>query len=192
MNEFGFMLLSGGLSSRMGSPKALLMIGGETLLERTARAGQDFAERLFSVNDPSIPTPPGYIRVPDLFTECGPMGGLHACLAACRAEALVVAPCDTPGYTKEAARFLQEHYDDALDALILQDETGRTHPLMGVYHKRCLPVFTQCLESGHYKLMRTLSQMHVRSICPPETLGQTLFVNLNTPEEYQLFLRSGK
>lgn len=192
MNDFGFTLLSGGLSSRMGSPKALLVIDNETLLDRIARVGQAFSERLFSVNDPSIPTPPGYIRVPDLFTECGPMGGLHACLTACRAKALVVAPCDAPGYTEETAAFLLEHYEEGLDALILQDKTGRTHPLIGVYHQRCLPVFTQCLENGHYKLMHTLSQMKIRILLPPDSLAETLFINLNTPEEYQQFLRSCK
>lgn len=192
MNNLGFVLLSGGLSSRMGSPKALLMIDGETLLDRTSRIGQVFSERLFSVNDPAIPTPLGYARVPDLFTGCGPMGGLHACLAACRSEALVVAPCDAPGYTREVVDFLIKHYTENLDALILQDETGRTHPLMGVYHKRCLPIFEQCLESGHFKLMRTLSQMHTRSILPPDTLGQMLFLNLNTPEDYQQFIHRNK
>lgn len=192
MNDLGFMLLSGGLSSRMGKPKALLTIGSETLLERTARAGQIFSERLFSVNDPSIPTPHGYTRVPDVYAQCGPMGGLHACLSVCRSQALVVAPCDAPGYTQEAVRFLLEHYEEELDALILQDRTGRAHPLMGIYHKRCLPVFTKCLENGHLKLMHTLSQMNIRSVVPSESLSQTLFINLNTPQEYQAFLRSGK
>ena len=73
----GFLLMSGGHSSRMGTPKALLDIGGETLLSRIARAGAAFPERILSVNDPSIPTPEGFARVEDVYTDCGPMGGLR-------------------------------------------------------------------------------------------------------------------
>ena len=92
----GFLLMSGGHSSRMGTPKALLDIGGETLLSRIARAGAAFPERILSVNDPSIPTPEGFARVEDVYTDCGPMGGLHAALKA--------ASCDALGYGGLAAR----------------------------------------------------------------------------------------
>ena len=57
MAKIGFLLLSGGKSSRMGMPKALLEIGGRTLLETVALAGNGFEERILSANDPDIPTP---------------------------------------------------------------------------------------------------------------------------------------
>ena len=86
--ELGFLLMSGGHSSRMGSAKALLMVDGMPLAERIARGGADFAERIFSVNDPAIPTPEGFSRVHDIYQDCGPMGGLHACLSAAKADAV--------------------------------------------------------------------------------------------------------
>ena len=116
MARIGFLLLSGGKSSRMGTPKALLEINGETLLEAVARAGEGFEERILSVNDPSIPTPEGFIRVSDIYPGCGPMSGLHAALLETDCDALVTAPCDTPHYSKALAEYLAQQYDPEFDA----------------------------------------------------------------------------
>ena len=42
MARIGFLLLSGGRSKRMGSHKALLDIGGKTLLDMVAQASEGF------------------------------------------------------------------------------------------------------------------------------------------------------
>ena len=96
MAKIGFLLLSGGKSSRMGTPKALLEIEGKTLLESVAAAGEGFEERILSVNDPSIPTPEGFVRCADVYPDCGPMAGIHAALDMTGCDALVTAPCDAP------------------------------------------------------------------------------------------------
>ena len=183
--NIGFLLMSGGLSSRMGQPKALLSIGGETLITRIARAGAGFEERILSVNDDAIPTPDGFARIGDSYKNCGPMGGLHAALSACKSDALVCAPCDAPHYTKEAATFLASQMEDGVDAVILTDDAGRAHPMMGAYAKTCLPHITRHLEEGRFKLMMLLSELNVRFVSAPPSLGQSLFQNLNTPEDYE-------
>lgn len=183
--NIGFLLMSGGLSSRMGQPKALLSIGGERLIDRIARAGEGFGERILSVNDPAIPTPEGFTRVADVYKECGPMGGLHAALSACQSDALVCAPCDAPLYTAEAAAFLAAQLEDGVDAVILTDDAGRAHPMMGAYAKTCLPHLTRHLEEGHFKLMRMLNELNVRFVPAPEAFSPSLFSNLNTPEDYE-------
>ena len=188
--EFGFLLMSGGLSSRMGTPKALLTLGGETLLARIARAGEGFTERLISVNDASIPTPQGFTRVADQYTGCGPMGGLHASLFAAKADALIVAPCDAPRYTAQLAHYLAAQFEEGLDALIPEDENGRAHPMMGIYAKSCLPALCEHLEAGRFKLMMMLSGMNVRRVRLPADMAQTVFANLNTPEDYAALQRA--
>ena len=59
MAKIGFLLLSGGKSTRMGAPKALLEVNGRTLLHAVAQAGEGFETRILSANDASIPTPQG-------------------------------------------------------------------------------------------------------------------------------------
>jgi len=185
----GFLLMSGGLSSRMGTPKALLRLAGQPLLLHIARAGEDFSERILSVNDDAIPTPEGYLRIADIYTACGPMGGLHASLTAAQSDALVVAPCDAPYFTKEAASFLASQYSGEYDAVILEDENGRAHPMMGVYAKSCLPMLTKHLQENRFKLMMMLSELRVRRVRLPESIPQRVMSNLNTPEDYEALCR---
>ena len=187
MAKIGFLLLSGGRSSRMGTPKALIEINGSTLLETTARAGAEFEERILSVNDPLIPTPEGFLRVGDVYAGCGPMGGIHAALLATKCDALVTAPCDTPYYSKVLAQYLSQQYEPDLDAIVLLDSTGRVHPLCGVYAKRCLPELEAHLSTGRFKLMRMLEHVRLKTITLPPQFDDSVFENLNTPEELAVF-----
>ena len=184
MQKIGFLLLCGGKSSRMGTPKALLDWQGEPLVQRVARAGAGFSEKLFSVNGP-IPVPAGFRPVGDVYPGGGPMAGLHAGLSVCESDALVTAPCDTPFYTPALARFLAEQYSPEWDAVILQGDDDWVHPLMGVFGKSCLPAFESCLAQDKLKLMRTLDELRTRRICLPPEISQQVFINLNTPEAYQ-------
>jgi len=187
MTKIGFLLLSGGKSSRMGTPKALLEIDGKTLLESVAAAGEGFEERILSVNDPSIPTPEGFVRCMDVYPDCGPMAGIHAALAMTDCDALVTAPCDAPYYSKELAEYLLSQFEPGLDALVLMDETGRAQPLTGVYSKSCLPVLDEHLKTGRLKIMRMLEEMKLKRIMLPDHIAQKVFRNLNTVEDLRIF-----
>lgn len=185
--KIGFLLLCGGHSSRMGQSKALLDFGGEPLAARIAHAGENFERRILSVNDDAIPTPPGFDRVGDIYKDCGPMGGLHAALSHTDCDALVVAPCDAPNYSAQLAQFLASQITPQLDAVILRGENGRTHPLMGVYAKSCLPALTEHLQAQRFKLMRMLGTLRTREITLPPDIPQSVFDNLNTPEDLEKF-----
>lgn len=183
----GFLLLCGGNSSRMGQSKALLDFGGQPLILRIAEAGAGFESRILSVNDDAIPTPQGFERIGDVYRGCGPMGGLHAALSSTRCGALVVAPCDAPNYSAQLARYLAAQITPELDAVILCGENGKKHPLMGVYAKSCLLSLTEHLEAGRFKLMRMLDTLRTLEITLPPEIPQSVFDNLNTPEDLAKF-----
>lgn len=185
--KIGFLLLCGGKSKRMGERKALMDIGGAALMDAAVRAGEGFDVKIFSVNDPQIPTPKGFLRCEDVYPGSGPMAGVHAALRMTDCDALVTAPCDAPYYSAQLAQFLADCYSPALDALILEDESGRSHPLMGVYGKSCLPMLEQHLSEGKYKMMRLLESMHTVSRKLPCGLDSRVFENLNTPQDVRRF-----
>ena len=187
MTKIGFLLLSGGKSSRMGTPKALLQIDGKTLLESVAAAGKGFEERILSVNDPSIPTPEGFVRCMDVYPDCGPMAGIHAALTMTTCDALVTAPCDAPYYSRELAEYLLTQFEPGLDALVLMDETGRAQPLTGIYSKSCLPVLDEHLKTSRLKIMWMLEEMKLKKVMLPAHLNGQVFQNLNTPEDLKQF-----
>ena len=189
MMKLGFLLLSGGKSSRMGTHKALLELNGSTLLDTVAKAGEDFEVRILSANDPEIPTPEGFLRCEDVYPGCGPMAGIHAALSMTDCDALVVAPCDAPHYSKELAQYLAQQYDPDLDALVLVDRDGCAQPLSGVYARSCLPVLEEHLKTGRLKMMRMLEDMKLRRITLPEHLSAQVFDNLNTPQDLDAYRR---
>ena len=192
MAKLGFLLLSGGQSKRMGTHKALLELESGTLLEAVAKAGEGFDERILSVNDPAIPTPQGFVRCADVYPGCGPMAGIHAALSMTSCDALVTAPCDAPNYSRELAQYLARQYDPAYDALILMDETGRAHPLMGVYGRSCQPALEAHLKEGRFKMMLMLEGMRLKKLTLPQQLSQQAFDNLNTPQDVQANRRAAQ
>lgn len=192
MVRLGFLLLSGGQSKRMGMHKALLEMEGGTLLDAIAKAGEGFAECILSANDPVIPTPKGFVRCVDIYPGSGPMAGIHAALSITACDALVTAPCDAPNYSKELAQYLAGQYDPAYDALIFIDDTGRAHPLMGVYSKSCLPALDEHLSQGRFKMMQMLEGMRLKKLTLPVQLSQHVFDNLNTPQELEAYRTEGR
>ena len=187
MAKIGFLLLCGGKSTRMGSPKALLEVNGKTLLDAIAGAGVDFEEKILSANDPSIPTPPGFVRCVDVYPGCGPMAGIHAALCMTDCDALVTAPCDAPHYSAALARYLMESYDCAWDAQVLVDGGEKAQPLCGIYSKSSLPVLEAHLRTGRLKMMRMLEEMKLNRLSLPEGMTDAVFENLNTPQELKSF-----
>jgi len=76
-------ILAGGLSTRMGRPKARLRLGNLTLLGHVRK------------NVAELNLPVRIIRK-DLVPRCGPLGGIYSALKTTTAEAVLFLPCDTP------------------------------------------------------------------------------------------------
>lgn len=186
--NIGAVVLCGGKSSRMGRSKASLPLQGETFLAHTLSQLQSFDEILLSVNraqHSKLSSP--YPTIVDQYAECGPMGGLHAALQACRSEALFAVSCDLPYFSSELADFLCCEMTPALDGVIPISANGRLHPLCAIYRKEVSVIFEQCLQTEDYKLRNALQRMNIRYVSVPDTLEKCL-TNVNTPEDYaQLF-----
>jgi len=77
--DFTGIILSGGKSSRMGSDKALLTVGDETIIERIT----DLMKSIFSDVHIVTNTPEDYkfLNIPlyeDIFKNKGPLSGIHS------------------------------------------------------------------------------------------------------------------
>lgn len=187
--RIGAVVLCGGKSSRMGPPKPFLTIEGETFLQRILSQLQDFDEILLSVNGFEQWGPPQYRTVIDQEPNCGPMGGLHAALSACDSDALLAVSRDIPLFCAELSDILREAMESNVGAVIPVTPDGWCHPLCTVYHKALWPVFQTCLQSGKYKLLDALRQMHVRYIPVVGPLAACL-KNVNTLEDYAYLFKT--
>lgn len=188
--EADAVILAGGGSRRMGGfHKGNLKLGELTFTQRLIQQLAPQTNRIYLSCGENTPTDvPNCQIVRDEYSDCGPMGGLHASLKRCESDLLLVAACDTPLLTMEFYRylctFLGEH--DGVVAVV----NGRMQPLAAVYTKRLLPVFEACLREGNYRLRDALAQAN---ICYVELSDQptlcAMLQNINTPQEYEQLLQ---
>ena len=155
-------LLVGGGSTRFGSPKALALLGGETLAERAWRIlGEACDERLaIGKGDLALPFP-----VLDDGSELqAPIVGVIAGLRAVAYDVSVFLPVDCPLVTPELLR--------ALGGARAVPQTG---PLPGAYAKSDLPGLERRLVTG---------ELSLRGLNPTVLeVDERLLANVNTPAE---------
>jgi molybdopterin-guanine dinucleotide biosynthesis protein A len=184
-------ILCGGLSTRMGTPKALLQFGPETMLQRVVRL-------LGTVVDPIVVVAARDQVLPELPTETivardekeqrGPLEGLRAGLRALpeTAEMAYVTSCDVPLLAPAfAARMIEllNGYDIAV-----MEVDGFPHPLSAVYRRETLPHVESLLAKDKLRPVFLFDAVRTRRVKPEEMRFvdpelKTLR-NLNTPEDY--------
>src|SRR5262252_4935086 len=135
-------VLCGGKSSRMGSSKALLPFGPETMLQRVVRLLDSVVSPLVVVAAPDqqLPSLPARITIArDEREGRGPLEGLRAGLKALptTSDAAYVTSCDVPllvpGFVQKMLDLLGE------DDIVVVEIDGFPHPLSAVYRRRVLP-----------------------------------------------------
>ena len=184
--SFGAVILCGGKNSRMGRDKAELEFEGRTFIDRIAGELSGFDELIISLGSFENRSEEKYKTVTDIYRGCGPMGGIHAALSACRSDALFVLPCDMPLFRHELADYLCGLFTQDTDVLVPVSSDGHIHTLCGVYSKKAAPVFERYLQNGNYKILEPFKELRMKYISMDSTsFSETLLKNINTPEEYR-------
>jgi molybdopterin-guanine dinucleotide biosynthesis protein A len=197
VREIHAYVLAGGASSRMGREKALLEIGGVTMVERTARSVESLAGKAAIVGPPekfhALAAKLGTRAIADDWPGAGPLGGIATALRASEAEWNLIVACDLPYLTREWMSFLVERAtgtpgvktDDEIerstpklkpspsdsveeaDAVMAMSERG-AEPLCAMYHKRCEAAIWLALDRGTRKVTEGLHGLRVEYIEPRE------------------------
>lgn len=179
-------VLTGGKSARMGANKALLELGGRTLLERALDTLRAVCPEPAIVGDPAAFAKYGNV-IPDVFPGCGPLGGIHAALSSSSAELNLVLAVDMPFVSRELAEFLVSTAE-ACEAMVTVPRNGRGfQPLCAVYRRAFGPLADQALREGKYKIDTLFPQVEVRMVSADELsaagFSERNFFNVNTPED---------
>lgn len=189
----GAVVLCGGESRRMGTPKAWLPFGPERLLQRVVRLLDAVATPIVVVAAPGqeIPElPPGVGVLRDPVPGRGPLQGLAAGLAAIPEAVELVyatatdAPFLEPRWILRLAELIGDH------DLAIPHIGGEYHPLAALYRKDAvLPVIEGRLAEGRLSLKGIVEQVRSRIVTedemrPADPILGTLR-NLNRPEDYE-------
>jgi molybdopterin-guanine dinucleotide biosynthesis protein A len=180
----------------MGSSKAHLAFGGETMLQRVVRLLGAVVSPIVVVAAPdqSLPALPASISVTrDEREGRGPLEGLRAGLKALPAEtdAAYVTSCDVPllvpAFVERMVDLLGGH-----DIAVVEID-GFPHPLSAVYRRRVLGEVEALLAADRLRPVFLFDAVRTRRVQPAELTDadpQLLTLrNLNTPEDYRDALR---
>lgn len=200
--EWTGIILAGGHSSRMGTNKAVLPLGGLSVIERIVGELQKAAGHIvISSGQSSAYAGLGLPLLPDIYPGCGPLAGIHAGLAASPHRWSLVVSCDMPFVNAPLFRFLAEQVrqheeqgsdpcGEILDALVPRIG-GRPQPLLAMYNRSVLCGLERTLGEGRLKANQWVSGLKARYIGEQvlsEASGlsaELAAFNMNRPEDYQ-------
>ena len=190
MAEAGI-VLCGGKSTRMGSPKALLPFGSETMLQRVVRLLQEVVTQVVVVAavDQQLPALQGDVIVArDQREARGPLEGLRAGLKALPpdVDAAYVTSCDVPLLVPNFVRQMLE-LAHGYDIAVMEID-GFAHPLSAVYRRATLPLVEDLLAKDRLRPAFLFEAVKTRRVRPDEMTADPelrTLRNLNTREDYE-------
>ncbi|WZO97996.1 molybdenum cofactor guanylyltransferase [Isosphaeraceae bacterium EP7] len=189
-------ILCGGLSRRMGRPKAWLPFGPEVLLQRIVRLIGEATDQVVVVaaEGQDLPPLPGSVLVArDPAPDRGPLQGIAAGMDALPSDAdlVFVSGTDTPFVEPAWIGLLAELIGDA--DLAIPEVDGFLQPLAALYRRSGVrPSIEGQLSSNRRSPSSLVGVVRSRVVRPEELAAAdpslaTLW-NLNTPEDYRAAL----
>lgn len=175
MLNLGVIILAGGLSSRMGYPKALLpWVNGESLISHALRNALDHDAKdvLISIGDDEalgqaiqaniIDTLSNEEKnkvsiVRDSVERCGPLGGLYSTLSVGKSHAYAVLAVDMPFMDFNLYYdWLYQVEGDDWHVIVPVGESGRYEPMAGIYKPSIAPLLQTALAGEDVSLHHAL------------------------------------
>jgi molybdopterin-guanine dinucleotide biosynthesis protein A len=188
--EFGVtaFVLAGGKSSRMGSDKAFLRLGDETLLAGALKAARSVAAEVLIVGDAKKLAGFGRV-VEDVYCHCGPLGGIHAALSTSTTELNLMLAVDLPFVGPRFLQYLLLRARESGALVTVPRADSGLQPLCAVYRRGFAKVAEQSLLEGKNKIDSLFTRVKTCVIEADELaragFSGEMFRNLNTPEEFE-------
>jgi molybdopterin-guanine dinucleotide biosynthesis protein A len=191
LSQAGGIVLAGGRSTRMGTPKAWMPFGPETMLQRVVRLLSEVVHPIVVVaaSGQELPALPASVLIThDEREGRGPLEGLRAGLDALPSACgtAYATSCDVPllvpGFVRQMLS-LADGYDVAV-----MEIDGFTHPLSAVYRKGTLPHIEALLAADRLRPLFLFDAVRTRRVAPSEMTADpalSTLRNLNTREDYE-------
>lgn len=197
MKVFGFVQAGGG-STRFGTDKALVEIGGKTLLVRTVELVLSVCEqtRIVAPAGKYEDTPVSIVA--DKWPGQGPLGGILTALEFVREEfreadeessCILIVSCDMPFLTREWLVYLRDRAVKSMAQVVVPESENGLEPLCACWRTDAAAGVQAAFDGGVRKVTEAMKRL------PMEVLDESawkrfdtegrLFWNMNTLEDYE-------
>ncbi len=193
--------------------KAFIKVNGEKIIERNLKIMNQLFKEIFIVtNQPEFYV---YLKTPmlgDVYNVRGPMTGIFTSLLNSSNNWVFISACDMPFINKELIRYMASKRDD-YDAVVPKSSLPLScpplvrggwrrkrgqrgdfiEPLFAFYSKQLLSFMEKAILSNKTGIKDFLRDKRVKYIHTEEIkkidVKAMSFINLNTPEDIQFYLR---
>lgn len=187
--NFSVVILAGGKSSRMGWDKALLEIGGQSLLARQVALVRDVGARevFISGHEGADYSAFGCRVLVDRFPDAGPLAGIERALDASTSPLLLVLAVDMPAMNTTMLWRLIAGCD-GVRGVIPRTKDG-VEPLAAIYPKVAWDKLKFELQQGRAPGVRWFAQKCVAAglaqFVDVSDADAKCFASANSPEEFR-------
>jgi molybdenum cofactor guanylyltransferase len=165
----------------MGRDKALLPLGGITMVEEIAHRVRSAAGNVTLIGPVDRYAHLGFPIVPDAVENCGPIGGLYTALQVTGSDWNVLVACDMPCVTEAFLKQLIEAAEASDTDCVVPEIDGEIHPLCAVYHRRLVTAAESAIHRKLFKMQDFISTLRTSRWPVPDA---ALLRNMNTPLEW--------
>ncbi len=187
-------VLAGGKSTRMGSDKAFAMLDGRTLLARALELARSVTDNVCIVGGAEKFAAFAAV-VEDIFSDCGPLGGIHAALRGSAADLNLILAVDVPFVPPALLQYLVARARSSDAMATVPRAGGGWQPLCAVYRREFADASEQALHAGRYKIDVLFHDFKVQAIEEEELMqagfAPGVFRNLNTKHDLETARREG-
>lgn len=204
----GIVILSGGESSRMGKPKALLQTKtGETFLGHHIRQANLLISNLKQPTQPviliadndkdlldinNIASSKNSYRVYDYIESAGPLSGIAGAMGNLIAidslrpknHYILVVSCDCMISIPKLWGLLSSSKTDTQIHYLKDIQNDQDYPTLGLYRLDILPILESYLNSNKRAVLKFLSKLDTSIEVLPK--NWKLMANINSPYDYKL------
>jgi molybdenum cofactor guanylyltransferase len=179
------LILTGGKSSRMGTDKASLVIGGVTLLDRLVSLISPLTQNIYlSVPHPTLPNfqlpTSNFQLLPDLEPSPGPLGGLQAAFKSDPSSDWLLIAVDLPRLQQADLTALVENHDPQKDVTcFLNPLDNHPEPLCALYSPSAAIRLNEVIAENRRCARRFLTSLNRTELTPSDPQA---LLNLNRPE----------
>ena len=182
-------ILTGGGSRRMGRDKAMLPIGGKTMLQHLIdKYSSSLGDVAVSVNTKGRFPFEGAVELVDRYPDMGPLNGIVSAFEESDEDMIFMTGTDLPFGDPKLVKRLCELMGSA-DACIMRRGKKGFEPLFAIYRRSCGERAAACLAEGKKSIRDLLEAIDVRYVETEEIAEfdlQHILMNINTEEDYEI------
>lgn len=174
------LVLEGGLSTRMGTDKAMLNYHGQPQREFVFALLQKFCSQVYHSVKSS--TKGDSSEIADIYSFKGPLNGILSAFKYRSDVAWLTLPVDMPLVDESVIQFLMDSRDQASNATCFYDTEGKLpEPLLAIWEPQCAMLLQSFYNDGNRSTREFLLSTTTNLVKAPD---KKVLKNINTRDDF--------